>query len=158
MTEPLQENTNNLGFRPGQTQTRKQARDLKEEEGLYYLCSNNKGADHYANIMICVFCFCLCMLLVFSCGGSIRRYKHVIKTNICAMMSLHILLSFMISFPFPRECYMVDCNSIIYVINVQFNLITTFLITIVFSITWPFHGCQMANFVVVWAISWLPNG
>ena len=57
-------------------QSQKQARSLKfwiEEEGLYYPCSENKGADQ-----LCSYCtvdlrlyFRLCRLLVFPCGGSI---------------------------------------------------------------------------------------
>ena len=53
--EPSHEKTNNLGFRPGPTQTGKQARSLKfwisEEEELSYLCSEIKDADR-----LCSFC------------------------------------------------------------------------------------------------------
>ena len=61
-------------------QSQKQARDLKfwiyVEEGLYYLCSENKGTDQLrgyreAGLHLC---FCICKLLVFSCGSS-----HAIK-------------------------------------------------------------------------------
>ena len=61
INEPVCGKTNNLAFRPGLTQTslckhRKIARSFKfwilEEEGFYYLCSGNKGADH-----VCVFVF-----------------------------------------------------------------------------------------------------
>ena len=57
-------------------QSQKQARSLKfrilEEEGLYYLCSENKGADQLrghreADLRLC---FRLCKLLIFSCTGS----------------------------------------------------------------------------------------
>ena len=40
--EPVREKTNSLVFRPGPTQTSLYSR---EEEGLYYPCSENKGAD-----------------------------------------------------------------------------------------------------------------
>ena len=44
---------------------------IKEEEGLYYPCRENKGADHLrsnceADLRLC---FRLCRLLVFPCGG-----------------------------------------------------------------------------------------
>ena len=57
-------------------QSQKQARSLKfrikEVEGLYYPCSENKGADQLrsyceADLRLC---FRLCRLLVFSRGGS----------------------------------------------------------------------------------------
>ena len=53
-------------------QSQKQARSLKfrikEEEEMYYPCSENKGADqlcgyHEADLRLC---FCICRLLVFS--------------------------------------------------------------------------------------------
>ena len=57
-------------------QSQKQARSLKfrmyEEEELYYLCSENKGADQlrgYREVDLRL-CFRICRLLVFSCGGS----------------------------------------------------------------------------------------
>ena len=45
----------------------------EEEEGLYYLCSGNKGADQLrsyceADLRLC---FRICKLLVLPCGGSI---------------------------------------------------------------------------------------
>ena len=50
-------------------QSQKMARGLKfcieVEEELYYLYSENKGAD----LRLCL-CFRLCRLLVFPCGGS----------------------------------------------------------------------------------------
>ena len=53
-------------------QSQKQARNLKfwikEEEGLYYPCSENKGADQlrgYREADLCL-CFRICKLLVFS--------------------------------------------------------------------------------------------
>ena len=41
---------------------------IKKEEGLYYLCSKNKGADQLrgdreADLRLC---FCICKMLVFS--------------------------------------------------------------------------------------------
>ena len=57
-------------------QPQKQARSLKfqikEEEGLYYPCSENKGADQLrsyceADLRLC---FRICRLLVFPRGGS----------------------------------------------------------------------------------------
>ena len=75
--EPVHVKTNNLGFRPGLTQTSlKIARSLKfqmKEEGLYYPCSENKGADqlrHSYREGDLRLCFRICRLLVFPCGGS----------------------------------------------------------------------------------------
>ena len=57
-------------------QSQKQARSfkfrIKEEEGVYYPCSENKGADQLrgyreADLRLC---FRLCRLLVFRRGGS----------------------------------------------------------------------------------------
>ena len=56
-------------------QAQKQARSLKfriKEEGVYYPCSENKGADQLrsyceADLRLC---FRICRLLVFPCGGS----------------------------------------------------------------------------------------
>ena len=57
-------------------QSQKTARNLKfwmkEKEGFYYPCSENKGADQLrgyreAGLRLC---FRLCKLLVFPCGGS----------------------------------------------------------------------------------------
>ena len=57
--EPRREKTDLRGFRPGLTQTdlyqlQKQVRSLKfrtlENKGLYYPCSENKGADQFAVI------------------------------------------------------------------------------------------------------------
>ena len=78
--EPLRQKTK-FGFptrsdtnQPVQSQT--QARSLRfwilEEEGLYYPCSENKGADQLrgyreAGLRLC---FRICRLWVFSCGGS----------------------------------------------------------------------------------------
>ena len=70
------------GFRPGPTQTRlrnqlNEARNLKfqikEVEGLYYPCSENKGADQLrgkreADLRVC---FRICKNPVFSRRGSI---------------------------------------------------------------------------------------
>ena len=45
---------------------------MKEEEGLYYPCSENKGADQlrsYCEADLCL-CFRLCRLLVFPYKGS----------------------------------------------------------------------------------------
>ena len=56
-------------------QSQKMVRSLKfqiKEEGLYYPCSENKGADQlhgYCEADLCL-CFRLCKLLVFSCDGS----------------------------------------------------------------------------------------
>ena len=56
------------------------ARSLKfqiyEEEGLYYLCSENKNTDQlysYCTVDLCL-CFLICRLLVFSFEGS--NYIH----------------------------------------------------------------------------------
>ena len=57
-------------------QSQEQARSLKiriyQEEGMYYLCSKNKGADQLrsyceADLRLC---FCICRLLVFLSSGS----------------------------------------------------------------------------------------
>ena len=49
--EPRCEKTGIRGFRPGPVQLQKMARGLKFrikiEEGLYYPCSENKGADQF---------------------------------------------------------------------------------------------------------------
>ena len=56
-------------------QSQKQARSfkfrVKEEEEVYYPCSENKGADQLrgyreADLRLC---FCICRLLVFPQGG-----------------------------------------------------------------------------------------
>ena len=53
--EPRCEKTGLRGFRPGPTQTGLKARGLKfriyEVEGLYYPCSENKGAE--ADLRLC---------------------------------------------------------------------------------------------------------
>ena len=45
---------------------------IEEVEGLYYPCSENKGADQLCSYCTADLrlCFRLCMLLVFLCGGS----------------------------------------------------------------------------------------
>ena len=57
-------------------QAQKMARDwkfrIKEEDKVYYPCSENKGADQLlsyceADLRLC---FRICKLLVFPCGGS----------------------------------------------------------------------------------------
>ena len=50
---------------------------VKNEEGLYYPCSINKGADQLrsyceADLRLC---FRLCRLLVFPCGGSYALFE-----------------------------------------------------------------------------------
>ena len=84
VNESVHKETTNLGFRPGLTQTglvqsQKKARSLKfwiyKEEGLYYLCNENKGAVQLCSFFtadLCL-CFCLCILLVFSCYGSVTH-------------------------------------------------------------------------------------
>ena len=56
----------------------KMARGLKFQilkvEGLYYLCSENKGVDQlrgYREADLCL-CFRICKMLVFSRGGSFQ--------------------------------------------------------------------------------------
>ena len=60
-------------------QSQKQARSLTfwiyEVKGLYYLCSENKGADQLrgyreAGLRLC---FRICKLLLFLCGGSCMK-------------------------------------------------------------------------------------
>ena len=62
-------------------QSQEQARSLKfrmkEEEGLNYPLSKNKGADQLrgyreADLRLC---FCICRLLVFLCSGSYMSDK-----------------------------------------------------------------------------------
>ena len=79
--EPQRQKTGLRGFRPGPTQNRagqslKMARDLKfriwKAEGLYYPCSENKGADQLrghreADLRLC---FRICKNPVFSRRGS----------------------------------------------------------------------------------------
>ena len=74
--EPPRGKINNNQVRPVQSQ--KRARSLKfrikEEEELYYPCSENKGADQLrsyceADLRLC---FRLGRLLVFPCGSSYR--------------------------------------------------------------------------------------
>ena len=53
---------------------------MKEDEELYYPCSENKGADqlcsyHTADRRLC---FRLCKFLVFSCGGSFKGREHLV--------------------------------------------------------------------------------
>ena len=71
----MREKTNDLGSDQA-LQSPKQARSLKfcikEEEEVYYPCSENNGADQLrgyrkADLHLC---FRLCRLLVFPCGGS----------------------------------------------------------------------------------------
>ena len=43
------------------------------------MCSENKGADQlrgYREAGLCL-CFCLCRLLVFSCGGSFLMFRYI---------------------------------------------------------------------------------
>ena len=77
VSEQLHEKTNNLGFRPGLTETglynhRRRFWIKKDEEFLYYPCSKNKGANQLrsyceADLRLC---FRICSLLVFLCSGS----------------------------------------------------------------------------------------
>ena len=74
--EPRYEKTGLRGFRPGPTQAElynhTMARGLKiwieEVEGLYYPCSENKGADQFRGYREADlrFCFRICKMLVFS--------------------------------------------------------------------------------------------
>ena len=84
--EPSHEKTNNLCFRTGPTknqhvQSQKQARSLKvwikEEEELYYPCSENEGADQLrsycdADLHLCI---SICTMLVFSRCDSYRFFQ-----------------------------------------------------------------------------------
>ena len=88
--EPRSEKTGLRGFRPGSIQTglyshRKwlEARGLKfrieKVEGLYYLCSENKGADQLrghrkADLRLC---FRICKRPVFSERGSCTSSKGI---------------------------------------------------------------------------------
>ena len=77
INEPVHEKTNNLGFRPGPTQTWLYRHRRWLEAGnfglrvkLYYQCSENKDADwlrSYCEADLCL-CFRLCRLLIFSCS------------------------------------------------------------------------------------------
>ena len=86
--EPSHKKNNNLGFRPGLThlqsvQSQKQARYLKFqiyiEEGLYYPCRENIGADQPCSYCTADLrlCFCICRLLVFWCCGSFTIAAHL---------------------------------------------------------------------------------
>ena len=82
--KPLREKTNNFGFltrsdKNWPVQSQKQPKSLKfwieVEEGLYYPCSENQGADQLrgdreADLRLC---FRICKLLVFLCSGSCIR-------------------------------------------------------------------------------------
>ena len=88
--EPVRQKTNNLGFRPGPTQTHldrpvqshEQARTLKfrieEEVLLHYLWSENKGADQPCSYCTADadlrLCFGISALLVFLCSGSFNMW------------------------------------------------------------------------------------
>ena len=62
-------------------QSQKQVRSLKFriliEEGSYYLCHENKGADQLCSYCTADLrlCFRLCRLLVFPCDGSNHNFK-----------------------------------------------------------------------------------
>ena len=74
-------------------QLQKMARGLKFQiqkvGGLYYLCSENKGADqlrghHEADLRLC---FCICKMLVFSrCGSSSFNKKNIKKSFLTEML------------------------------------------------------------------------
>ena len=56
---------------------------IKEVEGLYYLCSENKGADQLrgyreADLRLC---FCICENPVFSRGGSYDAIHELISDS-----------------------------------------------------------------------------
>ena len=83
--EPVREKTNNLGFQLSNQidtnrlrQSQKIARSLKfrmkEEEGLHFPCSENKGTGQlggYHEAGLCL-CFHICRLLVFLCSSSFK--------------------------------------------------------------------------------------
>ena len=68
-------------------QLQKQARSLKfwgyVEEELYYPSSENKGADQLYRKADLRLCFCICRLLVFSCGGSYYDLCHEKYFTLC---------------------------------------------------------------------------
>ena len=77
--EQLGEKTNNLGYQVQQklacTVTEAgQKPEISEirRKGLYYLCSENKGADQLCSdcTVDVRLCYGICRFLVFSCGGS----------------------------------------------------------------------------------------
>ena len=79
---------------------------IKEEEGLYYPCSENKGADqlhgyHEADLRLC---FRICKKPVFSRRGSYAKY-HLIITE---KSSLSVLLIWIF---FINELYSNDINT-----------------------------------------------
>ena len=101
--EPVREKTNNLGSTWSDTnrtvQPQKTARSLKfrirEEEGLYYPCSENKGADQlrsWCEVDLRL-CFRLCRLLVFSCTAHFVNFQIVIQCVYC-MRYIAILFHF----------------------------------------------------------------
>ena len=68
---------------------------MKEEEGLYYPLSENKGADqlpgyHKAGLRLC---FCICKSLVFSCSGSN-------KNTVTKLIQVNVLKKAKIQFDF----------------------------------------------------------
>ena len=84
--KPRCEKTSLWGFRPGPTKNRavqslNMGRGLKfrilEVEGLYYLCSENKGADQLLGNREAVLrlCFRICKKPVFSRRGSFRAVR-----------------------------------------------------------------------------------
>ena len=58
--EPPREKTNNLCLTPGPTQTRSLEFQILEEEGLYCLCSENKGIDQLCSYCAFVFAYANC--------------------------------------------------------------------------------------------------
>ena len=73
-------------------QSQKMARDwkfwIKKEEELYYLSSENKGADQLrsyceADLRLC---FRLCRLLVFPCGSS--YLNSILSISGCSVLTL----------------------------------------------------------------------
>ena len=66
---------------------------MKEEEGLYYRCSENKGVDQLsgyceAGVRLC---FCICRLLVFLCSGSYVNVEAFILCNLFYLVRLIII-------------------------------------------------------------------
>ena len=63
---------------------------MKEEEGLYYPLSENKGADQlrgYSKAGLRL-CFRICRLLVFSCDGSFTSKIILIRVLVLAFFTL----------------------------------------------------------------------
>ena len=87
--EHVCEKTNNLGFRPGQTQISLYShRRMKEEEGLYCPCSENKGADQLRGAKLVVTAKLVCAFVFAFIMQGIIYFRHVISILIFGCTTL----------------------------------------------------------------------